>query len=96
MLVGEEVDIWDVTNGARLRTYTIAGPRGSGVVCINGAAAHLVEAGDTVIIANFVMLDDAEARVWSPKVVFVDERNRVTQVRKECVQVGTQFASPIS
>lgn len=79
----EAVWIWDATNGARLQTYTIAGPRGSGVVCVNGAAAHLVEVGDLVIIASFVELDDAESRQWTPSVVFVDADNRIRERRAE-------------
>ena len=81
ILPHEAVDIWDVTNGARLSTYALAGPRGSGVVCINGAAAHLVHVGDTVIIGSFVILDDAEASVWQPWVVAVDEQNRIIERR---------------
>ncbi len=83
ILEGEAVEIWDVTNAARLTTYTLAGKRGSGVVCVNGAAAHLVHAGDRVIIASFVSLDDAEARVWQPRAVFVDSANRVIERRPE-------------
>jgi aspartate 1-decarboxylase len=79
----EVVHIWDVDNGARLQTYTIAGQRGSGVVCVNGAAAHLVHAGDRVIIASFVELDDAESATWLPSVVFVDADNRVVALRDE-------------
>lgn len=87
ILEWEEVHIWDVTNGARLATYAIAGPRGSGVVGINGAAAHLVHPGDIVILATFVELDDAEARGHRPTAVFVDERNRVKELRAEVVSV---------
>ncbi len=83
ILPGEAVHIWDVTNAARLTTYTIAGPRGSGAVCVNGAAAHLVSEGDLVIIASFVELDDAEARTWIPSAVFVDADNRISEVRGE-------------
>jgi aspartate 1-decarboxylase len=83
MLEHESVAIWDITKGARLTTYTIAGPRGSGVVCINGAAAHHVWVGDLVIIATFVDLEDQEARVWQPRIVFVDEANRLVEVRQE-------------
>ena len=83
ILPGEVVHIWDVTNAARLTTYTIAGPRGSGAVCVNGAAAHLVSEGDLVIIASFVELDDAEARSWRPAAVFVDGDNHVIEVRGE-------------
>jgi len=83
ILPNEAVEIWDVTNGARLTTYALAGPRGSGVVCVNGAAAHLVHAGDLVIIADFVQLTDAEAREWEPRVVFVDAMNRIVERRAE-------------
>jgi len=79
----EAVHIWDVTNGARLTTYAIVGARSSGVVCVNGAAAHHVNAGDLVIIARFVELDDGDARTWQPSVVFVDESNRITDHRAE-------------
>jgi len=83
ILPNEAVDIWDVTNGARLTTYALAGPRGSGVVCVNGAAAHHVRPGDLVIIAAFVQLEDAEARGWQPSVVFVDAGNRIAEKRAE-------------
>jgi aspartate 1-decarboxylase len=83
ILPGEAVHIWDVTNAARLTTYAIAAPRGSGAVCVNGAAAHLVGEGDLVIIASFVDLEDLEARNWTPSAVFVDERNRIVEKRAE-------------
>jgi len=67
----EQVAVVDVTNGARLETYTIAGEPGSGEVCINGAAAHLVKPGDTVIIASYVQVDDAACRGWKGARVFV-------------------------
>ncbi len=76
LLEHELVHVLDVTNGARLETYVIAGPAGSGVIAINGAAAHLVHPGDLVIIASYVALDDAEARSFVPRVVHVDEQNR--------------------
>ena len=79
----EAVCIWDVSNGSRLETYAIEGERGSGVVCVNGAAARLVAPGDLVIIASFVSLDEQEARRHEPKLVFVDERNRMVPTRKE-------------
>ena len=87
ILEWEEVHIWDVTNGARLATYAIAGPRGSGVIGINGAAAHLIQPGDLVILATFVELDDAEAREHQPTAVFVDDQNRVKELRAEVVSV---------
>jgi aspartate 1-decarboxylase len=77
LLPGELVHIVDVTNGARLETYTIAGERGSGVVGINGAAARLVQPGDLVILIGYGHLDTEEARRLRPRVVFVDERNRI-------------------
>jgi aspartate 1-decarboxylase len=78
MLPNEEVHVWDVDNGARLSTYILPGPRGSGTICINGAAARLVEPGHRVILATFAQLDDAEARVHQPKIVLVDAANRIT------------------
>jgi aspartate 1-decarboxylase len=77
LLAGEQVAIVDVTNGARLETYVIAGPRGSGVIGINGAAARLVHEGDLVIIISYCTVTDAEARELEPKVVFVDADNHI-------------------
>src|SRR3954449_129194 len=77
LLPGEQVAIVDIDNGARLETYVIAGPRGSGVIGINGAAARLVQEGDLLIILSYCTLTDAEARELAPKVVFVDAGNRI-------------------
>lgn len=77
LLPGEQVSIVDITNGARLETYVIAGERGSGVIGINGAAAHLVHPGDLVIIISYAQMDDATARAFVPKVVHVDAGNRM-------------------
>jgi aspartate 1-decarboxylase len=77
LLPGELVHVVDVTNGARLETYTIAGPRGSGVIGINGAAARLVQPGDLVILIGYGQMDTEEARRHQPHVVFVDAANRV-------------------
>ena len=77
LLPGELVHIVDIDNGARLETYTIAGERGSGVIGINGAAAHLVHPGDLVILIAYAQMSDAEARAFEPSVVFVDADNRV-------------------
>ncbi len=77
LLPGELVHIVDVTNGARLETYTIAGPRGSGIVGINGAAARLVQPGDVVILIGYAQMDTEEARSLQPRVVFVDADNQV-------------------
>jgi len=76
ILPNQEVEIWNVTNGERFRTYALRGQPNSGVVCINGAAAHKARAGDLVIIATFGWMTDAEARDWEPKLVFVDAQNR--------------------
>ncbi len=73
----ESVEVWDCTNGARLRTYAIPAEPGSGEICVNGAAAHLVKPHDVVIIASFVQVDDREARDWKARRVFVDEANRI-------------------
>ena len=77
LLPGELVHIVDIDNGARLETYTIAGERGSGVIGINGAAARLVHPGDLVILIAYAQMDDAEAREFEPRVVFVDSENRI-------------------
>ena len=77
LLPGEQVAIVDINNGARLETYVIAGPRGTGVIGINGAAARLVQSGDLVIIISYCTVTDAEARTLRPKVVFVDADNRI-------------------
>ncbi len=79
----ERVEIWNVTNGERFSTYAITGQRGSGVVCINGAAAHKVNKGDLVIIAAFATVSEAEARTWEPSCVFVDEQNHPVELRPE-------------
>ncbi len=73
----EAVHIWNVTRGTRLQTYALRGPRGSGVICINGAAAHLMKPGEMVIIATFAEMEPAEARGHVPAVVFVDRENRL-------------------
>jgi len=88
LLEGEKVAIVDITNGARLETYVIPAPRGSGMIGINGAAAHLVHEGDVVIIISYAMVDDAEARTLKPTVVHVDEQNRV-------VKLGDDASEPV-
>lgn len=80
LLPGELVHIVDVTNGARLETYTIPGERGSGVIGINGAAAHLVHQGDIVILIAYGQLEDAAARTFEPSVVFVDSANAIVDI----------------
>lgn len=83
ILEHEEVHIWNVTRGSRLSTYALAGERGSGLLCVNGAAAHLNRPGDVVILATFGDLDDAEARVHHPRVVLVDGANRIVDTGPE-------------
>lgn len=82
----EAVHIWNITRGTRLQTYAIKGPRGSGVICINGAAAHLNKPGDMVILATFAELEEAEARDHVPTVVLVDRENRI--VAKDANEVA--------
>jgi aspartate 1-decarboxylase len=88
LLEGEQVAIVDITNGARIETYVIPGERGSGAIGINGAAAHLVHPGDLVIIMSYAMLSDEEARALQPRVVHVDEKNRI-------VKLGNDAAEPV-
>ena len=88
LLEGEQVAIVDITNGARLETYVIEGQRGSGVIGINGAAAHLVQPGDLVIIISYAGMEDAQARSFRPRVVHVDDKNRI-------VKLGNDAAEPV-
>ncbi|MFD4143924.1 aspartate 1-decarboxylase [Streptomyces sp. NPDC058572] len=88
LLPGELVHIVDISNGARLETYVIEGERGSGVIGINGAAAHLVHPGDLVILISYAQVDDAEARALVPSVVHVDADNRI-------VELGSDASAPV-
>ena len=83
ILPGQEVDVVDVTNGSRLTTYVIPGARGSRVCQINGAAAHLVKTGHIVIVISYSLLDDASARSYEPRVVFVDVDNAIVETGGE-------------
>jgi aspartate 1-decarboxylase len=80
ILPGELVSIVDITNGARLETYTIAGERGSGVIGINGAAAHLMHENDLVILITYAQMTTEEAKAYEPRVVHVDADNRIIQL----------------
>lgn len=80
MLPGERVDVVDVTNGNRLSTYVIEGQAGSGQICINGAAALLIQPGDVAIIIAYAQMDEAEASTFVPRVVFVDQENRIVDI----------------
>ena len=88
LIPGEQVAIVDISNGARLETYVIPGPRGSGVIGINGAAARLVHPGDLVILISYAQMDDATARAYKPRVVHVDALNRI-------IEVGDNPALPV-
>jgi len=88
LIEGEQVVIADITNGARLETYVIPAPAGSGIVGINGAAAHLVAEGDLVIIMSYALMEDAEAKAFRPRVVHVDEQNCI-------VARGEDAAEPV-
>ncbi|MDT9693002.1 aspartate 1-decarboxylase [Streptomyces sp. P9(2023)] len=88
LLPGELVHIVDIDNGARLETYVIEGERGSGVIGINGAAAHLVHPGDLVILISYAQVEDAEARALVPRVVHVDADNRI-------IELGDDASAPV-
>lgn len=93
--VGQQVDVVDITNGARLTTYVIAGEPGSGVIGINGAAAHHVHVGDLVIIIAYGMLPDSLARTYQPHVVFVDEANRPISLEPDPVHIPESHADQL-
>lgn len=76
----EKVQIVDIDNGSRFETYTIAGERGSGMICLNGAAARCVSVGDLIIIMSYAQMTPEEAKTHRPKVVLVDEENRITKI----------------
>ena len=80
LMPSEKVDIYNVSNGERFSTYVIKGKKGSGVICLNGAAARKASKGDVIIVASYVMVDDKTAKKWTPKCVYVDEKNRVKRV----------------
>lgn len=83
LIPNQQVDVYNITNGERFTTYVIEGQSMSGKIEVNGAAAHLVEEGDMVIICSYTSMPLPEARNWSPSVVFVDENNRVKDIREE-------------
>ena len=83
ILPNQELHVWNVTRGTRLVTYALPGPRGSGVICINGAAAHQNKPDDLVILATFGEMDSEEARTYEPKIVMVDKQNRIKTIRAE-------------
>lgn len=83
ILPGEKVQIVNNNNGARLETYTISGERGSGIICLNGAAARLVQPGDVVIIIAYCILEREEAITFEPDVVFLDSNNKIVEITHE-------------
>jgi aspartate 1-decarboxylase len=95
LLEGELVQVLDVTNGARLETYVIPGPAGSGTVQLNGAAAHLIHEGDLVIVVAYGQMTEDEARSRRPAVVFVDRDNRIVPAERARELVGDGRWSPV-
>ena len=83
ILPNERVQVVNNTNGARLETYVIPGPRGSGTICLNGAAARLVQPGDIVIIISYAIMTEEEARNLKPKVAIMDENNRIARMASD-------------
>lgn len=86
ILPNEQVHVVNNNNGARFETYVIKGPRDSGVICLNGAAARLAQPGDVIIIITYAQVNNEEAQNWSAKSVFVDEQNKITKI-----STGGQF-----
>jgi aspartate 1-decarboxylase len=76
----EKVQVLDITNGSRLETYAIKAPRGSGEICINGAAAHLINSGDLVILCTYIILKEGEVKNHVPKIVHVNGNNEIIQL----------------
>ncbi|MGH3703279.1 MAG: aspartate 1-decarboxylase [Agromyces sp.] len=92
LLPGEQVSIVDVTNGARLETYVIEGERGSGVLGINGAAAHLIHEGDLVIVISYAQMEDGAARTFQPSIVHVDAANTAVSLGHDASDPGASGA----
>lgn len=83
LMRNEKVQIVDNNNGNRFETYVIPGERGSGMICLNGAAARLVHPGDVIIIISYGLFEREEAKVFNPRIVFVDENNKVVEIKGE-------------
>lgn len=83
----EQVHVLDINNGVRLQTYAIEGKRGSGVICLNGAAARLIHAGDLAIILAYDLVTEEEARSHRPRLVYVNERNEIVRTARD-IPVG--------
>jgi len=95
ILPHEQVHIWNITRGTRVETYALAGPAGSGVVCVNGAAAHQNSPGDLVIIATFAEVEEEELASWNPAVVLVDRGNRIVDAGYEETPGPLRAVSPV-
>lgn len=91
ILEHERIEVYNITNGERFCTYAIPGPAGSGVICINGAAAHLASPGHKVIIASYAVLEEAEVKGFKPRVILVDEKN---QPKAKADASGTALTQP--
>lgn len=96
ILPNEAVNIWNITAGTRFETYAITGEKGSTDICVNGAAAHLVTPGDLIIIASFTQVLEEECATLEPTVVFVDQFNRLKEIRPEVVGVKHREPSAIA
>jgi len=83
----EQVQIYDINNGSRFETYVITGERGTGTICVNGAAARLVNSGDLIIIASYVGLDEKAATAHEPKLIYVNEKNEIVSEKRTLVAV---------
>lgn len=90
ILPGEKVQIVNINNGERFETYTIEGEAGSGVLCINGAAARLVQVGDKVIVITYAMMDENDARTFKPTVLVLDEQNKIIRIKHEEIHGTTE------
>lgn len=90
ILPGEKVQILNLSNGERFETYTIEGAAGSGTICINGAAARLVQVGDKVIIIAYALMDENEAKTFAPTVIVLDEKNRIVRIKHEEIHGTTE------
>ena len=83
----EQVHIFNITNGHRFTTYVIEGKRGSNVICVNGAAAHLAREGDCLIVASFATYNEVECKSHVPKLIYVDEGNNITSTKPETIKL---------
>lgn len=90
ILPGEKVQIVNINNGERFETYTIKGEAGSGIICVNGAAARLVQIGDRVILIAYAMMDENEAKTFTPSVLVLDDQNKIVRIKHEEIPGTTE------